>query len=243
MKINKTQLLVLSGGFGTRLKKVVPNVPKALAPISNKNFLFYFIQNWWKHGIRNFVFLLHHKSEMIISYIENNKNNAFFSDLSFKFIIEDEPLGTGGSVKHAISTLDMKNNFLLTNSDTYVENFSSILNDLKSPSIAIVKNIKNSCRFGHVSVEKNRIIKFVEKDKNKPYSNQHNINAGIYFLHPNLFSKFKIKPASLEKDYLPNLINEIKFKPIILKSKFFDIGVPKDYLKFQKWILTTNNDF
>ena len=57
------------------------------------------------------------------------------------------------------------------------------------------------------------------------------------------FSKFTNKPASLEKDYLPNLITDIEFKPIILKSKFFDIGVPKDYLKFQHWILTTNNDF
>lgn len=243
MNIKKTQLLVLSGGFGTRLKKIVPNAPKALAPINNKNFLFYFLQNWWKHGIRNFIFLLYYKSEMIISYIENNKNNAFFSDLSFKFIIEDQPLGTGGSIKHAIRKLDMKNNFLLTNSDTYVENFSAILNDLKSPSIAIVKNIKNACRFGHVLVEKNRIIKFEEKNKGNQDHNQHNINAGIYLLDPNLFSKFKIKPASLEKDYLPNLINEIKFKPIILKSKFFDIGVPKDYLKFQKWILKTNNDF
>ena len=99
MKIKKTQLLVLSGGFGSRLKKVVPDVPKALAPINQKNFLFYFLKNWWRHGIRNIIFLLHYKSEMIISYIENNKKNSFFSDLSFKFIIEEQPLGTGGSVK------------------------------------------------------------------------------------------------------------------------------------------------
>ena len=243
MKIKKTQLLVLSGGFGSRLKKVVPDVPKALAPIHQKNFLFYFLKNWWRHGIRNIVFLLHYKSEMIISYIENNKKNSFFSDLSFKFIIEEQPLGTGGSVKHAINKLDIKNNFLLTNSDTYIENFSAILNDSKTPSIAIVNNIKNACRFGHVTVRKNRIIKIEEKNNDKPDSYQHNINAGIYLLDPNLFSKFTNKPASLEKDYLPNLITDIEFKAIILKSKFFDIGVPKDYLKFQNWILTTNNDF
>ena len=56
MKIKKTQLLVLSGGFGSRLKKFVPDVPKALAPINQKNFLFYFLKNWWRHGIRNIVF-------------------------------------------------------------------------------------------------------------------------------------------------------------------------------------------
>ena len=42
MKIKKTQLLVLSGGFGSRLKKVIPDVPKALAPINKKNFYFIF---------------------------------------------------------------------------------------------------------------------------------------------------------------------------------------------------------
>ena len=52
MNIKKTQLLVLSGGFGSRLKKVIPDVPKALAPINKKKFLFYFskklVETWHK---------------------------------------------------------------------------------------------------------------------------------------------------------------------------------------------------
>ena len=111
MKIKKTQLLVLSGGFGSRLKKFVPDVPKALAPINQKNFLFLFSQKLVETWHKKHCFLLHYKSEMIISYIENNKKKLFFSDLSFKFIIEEQPLGTGGSSKTRYKQVRYKKQF------------------------------------------------------------------------------------------------------------------------------------
>ena len=63
MKLN--QLLVLAGGFGTRLKSVLNGTPKPLAKIGNEKFLFFFIKNWERQGINKFTFLADINSEAI----------------------------------------------------------------------------------------------------------------------------------------------------------------------------------
>ena len=63
-------LLILAGGFGTRLKSVVSNVPKTMAPIDNVPFLHYQIENWIFQGVKSFVFLLYYQSDIIIEYLE-----------------------------------------------------------------------------------------------------------------------------------------------------------------------------
>ena len=61
-------LLVLAGGFGTRLKSILPNTPKVMAPICKKPFLYYQIENWSNQGIKSFNFLLHYEADQIIRY-------------------------------------------------------------------------------------------------------------------------------------------------------------------------------
>ena len=63
------RMLVLAGGFGTRLQSVLANVPKALAPIGDTTFLHLQIEHWIAQGLRSFVFLLHHQAEQIITFL------------------------------------------------------------------------------------------------------------------------------------------------------------------------------
>ena len=68
------KLLVLAGGFGTRLQSVVSDVPKAVAPVGNVSFLYLQLEHWIAQGVRSFVFLLHHQADLIIGFFEGRAN-------------------------------------------------------------------------------------------------------------------------------------------------------------------------
>lgn len=112
-------MLVLAGGFGIRLKKIVFNVPKPLAPILGEPFLGYFIRNWEKQGIKKFTFLLHYNSQMILDYITNSYKK-FYQNTEFSFVIEEKPLGTAGAIRNAIKKNKIIGNFLISNADTWI---------------------------------------------------------------------------------------------------------------------------
>ena len=104
-------LIVLAGGFGSRLKTAVSDVPKPLAPIGDKTFLEYLINNWTKVGIKDITFLLHYESEKIIELLKSLSEKSFYKNVSFSFLVEDIPLGTGGSILNAIKVLNIKESF------------------------------------------------------------------------------------------------------------------------------------
>src|ERR1700759_5066701 len=86
--------IVLAGGLGTRLKSVVADLPKCMAPVAGKPFLHYVISYYQKQGIEKFVFALGYKSEMIEAYLHTQK-------LEYELSVETEPRGTGGAIKLA----------------------------------------------------------------------------------------------------------------------------------------------
>lgn len=228
------QLLVLAGGFGTRLKKVVSDVPKPLAQILNKPFIYYFIKNWERQGIKKFVFLLHYNSEMIINYITNNVNN-FKKDTEIKFIVEKNPLGTAGAIKNAIFQENIEGNFLVSNGDTWIESSLNNIMPVEFPSISVIKSSKNE-RFGSVKIYKNRIVSLNEKDN---YAVSSFINAGIYHLHSNYFKNLPDGFLSIEKDFFPIFLEKKIVRPVFLNTTFIDIGIPEDFFKFIDLIKST----
>ncbi len=106
------EAIILAGGLGTRLRSVVPDLPKCMAPVDGKPFLTFVINYLRRHGIKHFIFSLGYKSEMIIEFLERD-----FPKLMFKTCIEEEPLGTGGAIKKALS-MAKDNHVLIANGDT-----------------------------------------------------------------------------------------------------------------------------
>ena len=98
---SSTTMLVLAGGFGTRLQSVVSSVPKPMAPINGVPLLQLQLDHWINQGQRSFIFLLHHQSEKIINFLIH-RSQYYGSEVSIEWIVEDVPLGTGGSVSNAI---------------------------------------------------------------------------------------------------------------------------------------------
>jgi D-glycero-alpha-D-manno-heptose 1-phosphate guanylyltransferase len=225
-------LLVLAGGFGTRLQSELPGCPKPLAPIGGIPFLSLLIELWRTAGVKNFVFLLHHQSEQIIMYLKDNEA-GLLADCEWSTITEPEPLGTGGAVANAVHELSLHEDFLVANSDTWLDNFMGDLLSASAPALGILQ-VENTQRYGVVNIDNQGLVTgFIEKSRTQGLGW---INAGSYHLQPNLFVDWNGAPFSLEHHLFPKLVEERRLHAVPLKSDFIDIGIPEDYQRFTQWI-------
>ena len=121
MKDNSTNtpIIVLAGGFGTRLKSELGNLPKALADINGKPFIEILLNNLISNGFRNFIFSLYYKSNQIIDFLDVFKKNLSTS-CKFQYVVEPKALGTGGAVAYVVSRLKLKDELFVINSDTWI---------------------------------------------------------------------------------------------------------------------------
>ena len=226
-------LIVLAGGFGSRLKTAVSDVPKPLAPIGDKTFLEYLINNWTKVGIKDITFLLHYESEKIIELLKSLSEKSFYKNVSFSFLVEDIPLGTGGSILNAIKVLNIKESFFVANADTWLSN--GIQNLIQSDPISIgAIKVDQVDRYGSLDISNNKITSFIEKSN---IGSSGWINAGIYHLSPEIFSKKNYQESfSLEEVIFSELSLQNKLNACCLDGNFIDIGIPEDYYKFCEWV-------
>ena len=223
------KLLVLAGGYGTRLRSVVNKLPKALAPINGIPFLYYQIKNWKKQGIKDFVFLLHFEADMIIDFLDSQKN-TLLNNCKVTYIIEPYALGTGGAIHYCINQISLNDDFLVTNADTWLGSGLKKIIKKKSPAILIVE-VEDSQRYGTVHLVEDKVVRFEEKSNKK---SKGLINAGLSLLNPKLFDSVQKYPFSLETEIYPNLVEANIFEGVVVTTEFIDIGVPEDYFKFIK---------
>lgn len=225
-------MFVLAGGFGTRLRSVVSDVPKPLAPVEGKPFLQYLIENWIEQGVREFVFLLHYEADQIINFLISAEFSSSTLDLNIRYIVETEPMGTGGAVKYALENYVIDGNFLVANADTWLGIGVEELITLSAPSIATV-SVSNVSRYGEVNIKNGFIESFSEK---RPTDQKGQINAGMYLLSAESFKQCTETHFSIEAAVLPKLIAEKKLRATVLECDFIDIGIPEDYKAFCEWV-------
>ena len=226
-------LVVLAGGFGTRLRSLVSDVPKPLAPVADNPFLVHLIEHWVQQGIKDFIFLLHYESEQIESVLDELSRSPEFAGIKFRCVVEKIPLGTGGAVLNAIERLGIVGGFLVANADTWLGSGVEKLSLMKSPAIAAVK-VSNTQRYGSLKFEGKKISAFEEKQNSL---DEGYVNSGLYHLLPEIFQGFKVGSSfSMENDVFPRLVSSRKLTGLKLDESFIDIGIPKDYLKYCKWV-------
>lgn len=226
--LNK-EVIILAGGFGTRLKEVINNVPKCLAPINEKPFLFYQLEFLKKQGVRRFIFSLGYKSQMVVDYIEKYHN-----DIEAVYSIESEPLGTGGAIRTALQ-LAKSNYILIVNGDTYfninIDKFFNFAIENKNPFTIALFSVKENDRYGYVEVDQNfRVLKFHEKKKSKNVL----VNSGFYIINKVELNFVDYKESfSLEKDFFEKVNSRNILFSILENEEFIDIGIPEDFILAQ----------
>jgi D-glycero-alpha-D-manno-heptose 1-phosphate guanylyltransferase len=226
------KMLVLAGGFGTRLQSVVAEVPKAMAPVGAVPFLYLQIQHWIDQGIRTFIFLLHHKADQIIKFLESERSELL-RECKIEWLIEPKPMDTGGAVAYAVQQLGLTGDFLVTNADTWIGAGILKVARTAAPSIAVLSS-RDTSRYGRVKFDDQfNVTTFSEKNNDKRPGW---INAGLCHLNVDLFKNWDGQPFSLERDFLSDLARCRGLKAVTLQTDFIDIGVPGDYLSFCRWV-------
>jgi D-glycero-alpha-D-manno-heptose 1-phosphate guanylyltransferase len=226
------KMLVLAGGFGTRLESVVAEVPKAMAPVGEVPFLYLQIQHWIDQGVRELIFLLHHKADQIINFLEAERSELL-KDCKVDWLIEPKPMDTGGAVAYAVQQLRLKGDFLVTNADTWIGVGIHEVARAATPSMAVL-SMNDTSRYGQVKFDDQfYITAFSEKNGDiEPGW----INAGLCHLNVDLFKNWDGQPFSLERVCLSELARSSALKAVPLQTDFIDIGIPSDYSRFCRWI-------
>lgn len=222
------ECIILAGGQGTRLQSVVQEVPKCLAPINGKPFLDYLFNYLESQFVDHVVLSLGYKYEMVLDYL---KGRAFTFKVSW--VIEKEPLGTGGAIQLALGKTKSKHVFVL-NGDTYFPIDLRKMAGMHTPDTTLTiatTTLTNIDRYGLVHTDANkRIISFEEK---KAVA-KGNINGGIYIINTALAALDQYgKAFSFEQDYMQQVVHNHIFKNFESDANFIDIGIPEDYERAQ----------
>lgn len=226
------RLLVLAGGFGTRLRAAVKDIPKALAPVGDEPFLRLQLERWRSQGVTEFCFLLHHQADQLISFIVAEQA-GLLSNCHVDWLVESSPLDTGGAVANAIRELQLKGDFLVANADTWLGAGLSELIRNPSPAMTVVKR-QDVGRYGQVQFDESFVItRFIEKGE---ISEPGWINAGAFRLSAELFDNWDGRPFSLERRLFADLVRARQLKAVPLQTDFIDIGIPEDYRRFCRWV-------
>jgi len=219
------EAIVLAGGLGTRLRSVLPDQPKCLAPVADRPFLFHVINYWRSQGIERFVFSLGYKHEQIQAYL-----STYFPTLNYDTVIEQEPLGTGGAITLALRACQQQQ-VLVLNGDTLFRGDLHLAARMHAENQAhctiLLKPLTHFDRYGVVHTESNGQIRSFQ-EKQAIESGQ--INAGVYLIDKQkmLDEELTVK-YSFEKDFLERLVTERKFFGLAQDVYFRDIGIPEDH--------------
>jgi D-glycero-alpha-D-manno-heptose 1-phosphate guanylyltransferase len=217
------EAIVLAGGFGTRLRQVVPDLPKPMAPIAGRPFLEILLSALARKGFTRVVFSLGFMSEKIIEHFGNS-----YKGMDLVYEVELLPLGTGGAIRAALARC-MSDHVYIFNGDTYLDLEVDALERLwqsKHNPVIVVREVADTARFGKVEMRDGQVVAFREKGMSGPGL----INAGCYILPQNLLDDFPSnKPFSIESEFFIESLQRIRFDGFITHGRFIDIGVPDDY--------------
>jgi D-glycero-alpha-D-manno-heptose 1-phosphate guanylyltransferase len=232
-----TEAIVLAGGLGTRLKPVVADLPKSLAPIAGKPFLAYLLDYAKQQGIEKFIFALGYKTEQVESFVKQ-----YLPAGTYVFSIEEKPLGTGGAIYKACKEVSTGDAIVL-NADTFFGisflNLSIIHELRKAACTLALKPMKSFDRYGVVDIDRQVITGFSEKK----YHESGLINGGVYALSTGPFLQKSFPDVfSFEKDYLEKEYPKENILGMVSDAYFIDIGIPDDYQRAQDELVLALND-
>ena len=227
----RNHLIVLAGGFGTRLKKVTGRTPKPLVDVWGKPFIYYLIDRWFQSKVTDYIFLLYYEGHQIEGIVRQKFINSPAHVCTVEFIHESTPMGTGGAVAQALRKVNA-DEFIIVNADTWLPNGVMTLIKAPTPAIGTVF-VDDVSRFGTLDINNGLVSQFKEKTGILAPGD---INAGIYKLKRDDFNNCEAGKFDLENSILKVLAAQGKLKPVAIDGDFIDIGIPEDLLRFKKLI-------
>jgi D-glycero-alpha-D-manno-heptose 1-phosphate guanylyltransferase len=175
--------VILAGGLGTRLRSVVSDVPKPMAPVGGRPFLEYQLEYWINQGISRFVLSVGYRHEAITEHFGSR-----YKGVELEYAVEEQPLGTGGGLLLAAEKLKQDTPFLLLNGDTYFEADWNVLD------ACAVEHNADWCFSLFKTIEKGRYMGIEMSDQGLITSLKSGVeqgpclaNGGVYWVHPRAY--------------------------------------------------------
>jgi NDP-sugar pyrophosphorylase family protein len=227
-------VVVLCGGKGERLRKVVGDRPKVLAEVGGSAFLGYVLERLVRDGATEIVLSTGYRAEMVAQYVESRDDWG----IDLRCVAEAQPLGTAGAIRHAVEHASIAGPFFVLNGDTW---FDGSLGELAKfheergaqLSMALVA-VEQSSRYGlvHFDDASGELLEFAEKGGE---SGAGWINAGLYRIEPEILERIPDgRSCSLEREIIPQLIGNGLYARAFDRATFLDIGTPDDLLRAEK---------
>ena len=224
------EAIVLAGGFGTRLRAVVSDVPKPMAPVAGRPFLCHLLDDLVRQGYTHVVLATGYMHEAVEAFFGNR-----YRDLAVSYARETTPLGTGGAIVNGLQHCTEERITVLNGDTLFRVSHSPLLHD-RSRLALLLRKVPDAGRYGSVVIDPTSglVTAFREKD---PDAGEGLINAGVYRLHRSLLAGHAPgQPFSFEREVLQALHEPIHAYP--MEGYFIDIGVPDDYRRAQKELAT-----
>lgn len=219
----------MAGGLGTRLRSVLPGLPKPMAPVNGRPFLEHLMNYWIDQGVDAFILSVGYKKEVIIDYFGSS-----YRSVPVHYSVEDIPLGTGGAL--ILASRGSTEPLLVLNGDTY---FEVSLTDLtsfhknKSADLSLSLFCTDSQRrFGGVELDETGALISLSSES---LGSQTLANGGAYLMSPEMIMKVgysAVEACSFEKDVIPKCLAQgRKVFGIPFLGRFIDIGIPSDLIR------------
>ena len=227
--------VILAGGFGTRIKHLLGDLPKPMAPVNGRPFVEWVVRYLAAQGIRNVILSTGHLAETVEKHFAPQP----VKNVHVICVPETTPLGTAGGFLNAVKNAEAKSEaWLVLNGDSLAAApLGKFFQSLDQPEIegAILGvPMADAARFGTISQNADGdLTGFNEK---KPGAGD--INAGVYLFRDSTLKKFPAKmPLSFETDVFPSLIRSgVRLKTIVSDAAFLDIGTPESLPQAEKFV-------
>jgi glucose-1-phosphate cytidylyltransferase len=188
------KIVILAGGFGTRISEYTKTIPKPMIKINQKPIIVHIMEHYAKYGFNSFYIALGYKGSVIKSYFKNKK---------FKWDINLVDTGlktmTGGRLKRLKKMLGNET-FLMTYGDGLSDvNLSKLLKFHKrNKKLVTLTAVRPPARFGAIKLNGNKVKTFKEKNK----MDEGWINGGFFVIEPEFLNLIKNDETFLEREPL-----------------------------------------
>ncbi len=198
------KVIILAGGYGTRLAEYTDKIPKPMVQIGKKPMLSHVMEIYQKYGYEKFIIAAGYKKEIIEDYYKDSK------EFDVQIVDTGEKTMTGGRLLRLEKFIEKEENFFMTYGDGLCSiNLNHLLNfHLKHKKIATVTAVHPPVRFGELEIENDEVINFEEK----PQAKAGWINGGFFVLNQKIFSYIEEDKTMFEKDPMKKLLKDKNLK-------------------------------
>ncbi|HEU5397551.1 MAG TPA: nucleotidyltransferase family protein [Verrucomicrobiae bacterium] len=233
--------VVLAGGLGTRIRHLLGDLPKPMAPVAGKPFLEWIVRYLAAQKIRNVILSTGHLTERVETHFQSQP----VKNVRVTCVPEPQPLGTAGGFLNATrGATESPQAWLVMNGDSLaLAPLGELFQSLQEPAAMgglLGVTVPDASRFGTISENaRHELTGFNEK---KPGAGT--INAGVYLFRAIVLGQFPPKlPLSFETEVFPSLLSQnIRLKVCVTNAPFLDIGTPESLPQAEDFI-RRNQDF